>query len=121
MAVSGGAGRMSLPAGRLRHRVSLFGFAVTQDPTTGDMTESYSLFAENIPAEFVPVSARDFIAAQAGQAQVVARVRIRYRDGVRSTMRLQFRGAMYNIEGVLPDPDSGLEFLTLAVSQVTSP
>ncbi|HEM0058926.1 TPA: head-tail adaptor protein, partial [Escherichia coli] len=31
--------------------------------------------------------------------------------------RVLFRGKLYSIEGILPDPDSGLEYLTLACSE----
>jgi len=109
---------MNLPAGRLRHRITLLALTVAQDPNTGDRTETYAPWAEDVPAEFTPLSSRDYIAAQASQSAVVARARIRYRDGVQSSMRLQFRGVTYTVEGPpLPDNESGLEYLTLNLSQ----
>jgi len=43
---------------------------------------------------------------------------IRYRAGVLPTMRILHRGDVYNIEGPpLPDPDSGLEYLTILVAK----
>lgn len=112
---------MNLPAGRLRHRITILSLATAQDAETGDITESYAPWAQDVPAEFTPLSSRDFIAAQAGQSAIVARVRIRYREGVQPTMRIQFRGVTYDIEGPpLPDNESGLEYLTLNVSQVAS-
>lgn len=109
---------MNLPAGRLRHRVSLYAFTQGRTPS-GGVTEEWTASASDIAAEFTPLSAREFIAAQAGQSQIVARVRIRFRPGVVPTMRLSFRGAMYDIKGVLPDNESGLEYLTLTCSQLT--
>lgn len=112
---------MSLAAGRLRHRINLLAFQRGYDPNTGENTEGYSVGASDIPAEVAPLSAREFVAAQAGQAQVVVRITIRYRPGVVPTMRVEFRDKTYNVEGVLPDPDSGVEYLTLACSEVVSP
>ena len=42
---------------------------------------------------------------------------IRYRTGILPTMRILFRGKAYNIAGALPDKDSGLEYLTIPVSE----
>lgn len=42
---------------------------------------------------------------------------MRYRDGLLPTMRILYRNKVYSIHGVLPDPDSGLEYLTLPVSE----
>lgn len=108
---------MNLPAGRLRHRIALYSVTETRNPR-GGVVRTWAAFAENIPAEFTPLSAREFIVAQAGQTQIVARVRIRFRPEVEAKHRLLFRGAMYDIEGVLPDNESGLEYLTLTCSQL---
>jgi head-tail adaptor len=43
---------------------------------------------------------------------------IRYRAGVLPTMRILHRGDVYNIQGQpMPDPVSGLEYLTILVSK----
>jgi SPP1 family predicted phage head-tail adaptor len=52
--------------------------------------------------------------------KVVARITIRYRENINATMRVVHKGKAYNIEGVLPDPDSGMEYLTLPVSEGVS-
>lgn len=108
---------MSLPAGQLRNRVTL------QKPETivsgyGERTRSWADVC-TVWADFHPLSVREFIAQSGPQSRVSARVVIRYRDDVDATMRLVHRGKTYNIAGVLPDPDSGREYLTLPVSEVT--
>ncbi|WP_261795007.1 head-tail adaptor protein, partial [Pseudomonas syringae] len=41
-----------------------------------------------------------------------------YRAGVLPTMRILYRGDTYDIKGpALPDPDSGLEYLTILVAK----
>lgn len=101
--------------GKLRHQVTLQFRTETQDPDTGAITQAWA-DVDTVWGRVEPLSAREFIASQASQAKVTARVTIRYRADVVPTMRLVHRGLTYNIEGVLPDKDSGLEYLTLACS-----
>lgn len=108
---------MSLAAGRLRHRITIEQKVTTQDPDTGAPITAWESWADDVPAEVVPLSAREFLAAQAVQSEVSARITIRYRAGLLATMRIIHRGQVYNIAGVLPDNVSGLEYLTLPVSQ----
>lgn len=111
---------MTLAAGRLRHRVDLLSPGGGQDPDTGELLgDEFVMLAENVAAEVVPVSVREFVASQAVQSQVTTRVTIRYRDDVTARHRVRHRGKIYEIVGPpLPDPDSGLEYLTLACSEV---
>jgi head-tail adaptor len=54
-----------------------------------------------MPAQLSPLSGRELIAAQAVQSLVTCRIRMRF---------------VYNILAVVPDPGSGIEFLTLLCS-----
>lgn len=111
---------MTTIAYRLRHRIRIERPGYTQDPVTGEMTQGWELVADKVPAAIEPLSAREFIAAQAVQSAVTARIVIRRRDGVDATMRIIHRGKIYNIHGVLPDPKSGLEYVTLPCSEGVS-
>jgi SPP1 family predicted phage head-tail adaptor len=102
-------------AGKLRHRVVIQVPAQTQDPQTGEIVNAWVDFA-TVWASVEPLSVREFIAAQAGQSEITARVVVRYLPGVLPTMRVLHRGAIYAIQGALPDAKSGLEYLTLPVS-----
>lgn len=103
-------------AGKLRHRVTIQLPDYTQDPITGEMTPSWVEFAKAW-ASIEPLSAREFIAAAATQSKISARIVIRYRTGIDATMRILHRDKAYNIEGVLADKVSGLEYLTLPCSE----
>jgi SPP1 family predicted phage head-tail adaptor len=103
-------------AGKLRHHVTLQRAEFSQDPVTGEVTPSWVEVAK-VWAAIEPLSGREFIAAAASQSEVTARVVIRYRPGVTSAMRLLHRGKLYNIQGVLADVDSGLDYLTLPCSE----
>lgn len=110
---------MSLDAGRLRHRVVIEQKTTTRDPDTGAPITAWVTFA-TVWAEVAPLSAKEFIAAQAMQSEVSARITIRYLPGLLAAMRVLFRGQVYNIAGVLPDNVSGLEYITLPVVQGTN-
>ena len=105
---------MPLDAGRLRHRVTIQERKSVQDPQTGTTTPKWVTVWENVPAAIEPLSVSGFIASQAVQSQVTARVVIRYRDGLTADMRIVHaaRNKIYNPQGWLPDPGSGLEYVT---------
>lgn len=104
-----------LKAGRLRHRITIERPLYTQDAAGAGVT-TWTVFADDVPAGVSPLSAKEFLAAQQVQSQVVARITTRYRPGLDASMRIRHRGAIYNIAGVIPDPGSGIEWLTLPVS-----
>lgn len=103
-------------AGRLRHRVSLQEQVETRDDETGAVIVSWQEFAKAWSA-IEPLSAREFVASQAVQSEVVARITMRYRNDVTAKNRIVHNGRIYNIEGVLSDKDSGLEYMTLPCSE----
>lgn len=105
-------------AGKLRQRITFQAPGLVQDPATGEILPGWVSVWESVPASVQPLSARDLIAAQAGQSEASGRMVIRYRAGVLPTMRILHRGDVYNIQGPpLPDPDSGLEYLTILVAK----
>lgn len=105
-------------AGKLRHRITFEVPGITQDPATGEELPGWVPIWEKVPASVESLSARDLIAAQAGQSEASGRMVIRYRAGVLPTMRILHRGDVYNIQGPpMPDPDSGLEYLTILVAK----
>lgn len=108
-----------LRAGDLNHRLTIEQPAFTQD-SSGDMVPAWSTLAE-VWGHVAPVSAREFTEANAEQSKVTARIVIRYRADVDASMRVMHRGKAYNIEGVLPDAESGLEYITLACSEGERP
>lgn len=103
-------------AGDLRHRIVIQNHVEQQDSATGEVTTEWEAYA-TVWAAVSPLSARDLIAAQAGQSEASGRITIRYRPGVLSTMRILHRGQIFTIIGQpLPDKASGLEYLTLVVA-----
>jgi SPP1 family predicted phage head-tail adaptor len=112
---------MSIAAGRLRHLVTIqrhdyvrdSAGDVVQDPDTGETLQEWVELAQ-VYAAIEPSSAREFIASQAVQSEITGKIIIRHRDVV-ATDRILHNGKVYQVYGVLPDKDSGLEYLTLPV------
>jgi len=106
---------MTLAAGRLRHRVVIQERVLTQD---ADLEPIYAWAdVATVWAAIEPLSVREFIAARAQQSEVSARITIRYRAGLNGQMRILHNGKVYNPAGFLADKDSGLEYLTVPVSE----
>ena len=107
---------MTLAAGNLRHRVTLQQQQMTVDPVTNEPITVWADVAE-LWAHVEPLSVREFIASAAGQSELTARITIRYRSDVNANMRFLHRGKVYNVHGAQADKESGLEYLTLPVSE----
>lgn len=103
-------------AGRLRHKVDIQAPVQTQDPNTGEILESWLTIA-SVWAAVESLSMREFLAAQAEQSEVRAKITIRYRENVDATMRIVYRGKWYTVFGVIPDSDSMLEHQVLMVGE----
>lgn len=106
---------MSLPAGKLNKKLRFEEPVATRD-SDGVLTEGWQLW-DSLWGSLEPLSVREFIASASGQSQVSAMVTVRYRDGLKATMRIVHRGKTYNIAGVLPDKVSGIEYITLPVTE----
>lgn len=102
---------------RLRHRVKIEKPVEVQDENTGAITTTWE-FVSNVWASIEPLSVREMIAADVEKSKVSGRIVIRYRDDIDYTCRIvhAYKDIIYNIVGILPDKESGLEYLTLMVS-----
>ncbi|EPE1527378.1 phage head closure protein [Citrobacter freundii] len=101
-----------MQAGKLNKRITLQKPVKTQSSVTGAVVNVWADVAE-LWANVADLSARDFVAAQAGQSEVTTRITIRWRDDVTDKHRILYRGCVYDIQGVLEDDKSGREYLTL--------
>lgn len=103
--------------GRMRHLIELQSKGEVQDPDTGEMVPGPWTLVAKVYASIEPLSTREFVEAQAQQAEFTARIVIRYRPGVLETMRAVHGSTIYAIKGPpLADKVSGREYLTLMVS-----
>jgi SPP1 family predicted phage head-tail adaptor len=79
----------------------------------GAITETWSDAFGYLSASIEPLSGRELIAAQAAQSEVETRIRVRNRPGVLPSMRVRHRSTIYNIKAILPDPKTGVHWMTL--------
>lgn len=105
-----------LAAGRLRHRVTIQK-QTKMRTDTGSVVVIWEDVHKDIAASIEPLSAREFVASEAFQSKVIARITIRYVENINATMRILHRQKIYNIAGILADKMSGIEYITIPVSE----
>lgn len=112
---------MSKPvrAGRLRHRVDIEDQVSAQD-SDGAQSFEWLTVASNIPADIVDLTGRELFAAQAVQSKTTVRIKLRFWAGLTDRMRIVHRDTVYNIEGIVHDPDSRIRYMTLQCSAGTN-
>lgn len=106
-----------LEAGRLRHRITIQARQESQNAVTGETVVAWTDAWVDVAAAVEPLSARELIASQTQHSQVSARIVMRPISGLTAKHRILHDGKVYSIEGVIPDPDSGREWITLPVSE----
>lgn len=106
-----------MDAGKLRHRVTLQAQVETRDMNDGSVIVAWTDVA-TVWAAIEPMSAKEFVASAAETSKINTRITVRFRHDVSPKMRAlhEAKNMVYNIEGVLADKDSGLEYLTLVCS-----
>lgn len=106
-----------LDPGTLRARISLQSKVITQD-STGAPVETWSEIAALWAAK-EPLSGREFFDAQGVFEEAMVRFRIRYREGVESSLRIAHGGRIYNIKSII-DPEERHRELALLCSEGVS-
>ncbi len=101
--------------GECRDRITIEYPAPMQNSTTGEITYTWT-FKCKAWANIQYLSARELMAAQQLSSVVVARMTIPWRGDLNANMRILHGGLTYNIAGLIPDNDSGREWLTIPVS-----
>lgn len=89
--------------GKLRHRVMIQQNSPSVD-SFGELTESWSALASNVPAKVESLTGRELIQGEQQEGVVTHMVTIRYRSDVTSQMRVVHNSKNFNIESAL-DPD----------------
>lgn len=97
------------------HRVQIE--ELIEETNSDGILEATWVFRADRWCRVVPLSVREMIAASSTKSKVSARIDMRYCDWLTPTMRILHRGKVYNIEGILPDFKSGLEFMSVPVSE----
>lgn len=103
-------------ASDLPHRIAIESLTNIQDQETGELTQSWGLYA-NLYAKVTPFSNKDRMQAQALNSLSKMRCVVRYNSltkGIVSDMRVKWRDKYYRIDGEpYADNEKGLEWLTM--------
>ena len=102
-------------AGQLRHRITIQQYTEQSGPFGGE--GEWSDYRNNVAAEVTFLSAKELVASGAEMSEVSARIKVRYDKNINAKMRILFRDELYEIEGVIPDNESGLQWMTIVVNK----
>lgn len=112
---------MGLSAGQLRDRVTVQQQITTINSAGEQVTEweevTFSAAGDGkFWAAVNPLSARELLAAEQVKSEVKSRIVMRYNANVTAKMRLLIDGVPHNIAGIIRDPETGMEWMTLPVT-----
>ena len=102
-------------AGRLNARITIEQPTDTQN-AVGDTVQTWAVL-DTVAAEYVPLRGQEAVVADAMQASITCKFRIRWRDDVTAIMRIKWDGRIYNIKGP-PIPLGRRETLELMAEAV---
>lgn len=109
---------MSDLAPELRNRVIIQAYTEPGRDEDGFPIEGGWSEYKKLWAKVTPLSAKDLIAAQADQSEVVARMKIRYREDITTKMQVIWKGRIFSIQSqALDDNETGNIHCTFLLGQ----
>ncbi|AZP30400.1 head-tail adaptor protein [Acinetobacter pittii] len=109
---------MGQNAGELRHRVIIQHYIEGGRDEDGFPIECGWSEYKKLWAKITPLSAKDLIAAQADQSEVVARMKIRYREDITTKMQVLWKGRIFSIQSqALDDSEDSYTYGTFLLGQ----
>lgn len=97
-------------AGQLRHRVRIQQRTESADSTTGALTPSWAdITNPYMQASIEPLTGREYHDARAENSEVDTRIRMRYRTGIHTKMRVLFGSRTFDIQAVMSVHERGRE------------
>lgn len=104
---------MTYTAQELNRKITFQAFTITQDPVTGEITESWTDHV-SVFAKVEPLVGREYFAAAAVQAEDTTKFTMRFRGDLDTAMRIVFDGQNYNITSIQNIRSSNRETLIYA-------
>jgi SPP1 family predicted phage head-tail adaptor len=102
-------------AGKLRHKVTIQDYTESQD-SYGTVTKTWADYA-TVWASIEPVKGREFWESQQINAEVTAKVILRYLEGVTPKMRVKHGSRIFQVISVI-NPEERNRELQLMVKEV---
>lgn len=105
-----------MDAGLLRHRITMQEHKeIGRDQYNNPKSEWVDIC--RVWASIEPISGREYWASAQTQSEVTHRIRIRYRRGIKPTMRIIYQGRIFEIETII-DYQERHEYLQLMCKEV---
>ena len=102
----------------LCHRVTIQHYVAGGRDEDGYPIEGSWQKYKELSAKVTPLAAKDLIAAQANQSVVVAKMKIRYREDINTTMQVIWKGRVFSIQSqALDDNETGNIYCTFLLGQ----
>jgi len=108
-----------MQAGTLNKRIKISQL-VTGSPTTDEFGAPNTSWEEldTVWAAVEPISGREFWAQQQVQSEIIAKIRIRYRDDVAVGMKAEYNSKTYMIKNIIDYQESHKELLLMCAEGV---
>ena len=103
-----------MQVGRMRYRIEIQDYKSTQDADGFETREWMTV--HTVWADIAPVSGKEYMASNRETAEITNKIYIRFRSGIKSTMRIKHGDRIFEIESVLGDKRSGM--LTIMAREV---
>ena len=113
-AVQCAEGGILMQVGRMRYRIEIQDYKSTQDADGFETREWMTV--HTVWADIAPVSGKEYMASNKETAEITNKIYIRFRSGIKSTMRIKHGDRIFEIESVLGDKRSGM--LTIMAREV---
>jgi SPP1 family predicted phage head-tail adaptor len=111
-----------IDAGKLRHKISILKNAGLDDGAVrndyGQVIDNWQPFMINVWADVLFKTGSKFISQDREQSRGIASVRIRYRRGLNSAMRVLFDGVTYKMVAP-PLISRDKSYIDLAIDEIT--
>lgn len=95
-----------MQVGRMRYRIEIQDYKSTQDADGFETREWMTV--HTVWADIAPVSGKEYMASNRETAEITNKIYIRFRSGIKSTMRIKHGDRIFEIESVLGDKRSGM-------------
>lgn len=103
--------------GKLNKRITLQQYVETLDkydtPVGGDWQDVATVWAA-----VEPIRGREYVLLQNTQSELTTRIRIRYRPGIETSMRVLYGGRVFDIQSVIDPEERHVELQLMCVEKV---
>ena len=109
-----------MQAQRYRQRIDIQQQIETQDSETGDITVAWQTLHANLPAEVLLGPGKQFVAANAKQSEVTARINLYWFAGLTQKMRIVWEGKVFDLDEIAADPSNRREYRLRCIDGLTN-